>query len=135
MKIVINTRHGGFSLSPKAVLRLAELQGKQCFFYNSEGLDIDQPVPIGQIRSFNWLAYSIPDAHQMNEEETERHFLTKHPENRTDPLLIQVVEELGVGANGNHACLKIIDIPDDIEYTIEEYDGKEWIAEVHRTWQ
>jgi hypothetical protein len=53
---------------------------------------------------------------------------------RTDPNLIQVVEEMGEKANGKFAKLKIIEIPDNTEWTIEEYDGLEWIAEAHRTW-
>jgi hypothetical protein len=31
--------------------------------------------------------------------------------------------------------LEIVEIPDDVEYTIEEYDGLEHIAEKHRTWR
>lgn len=54
---------------------------------------------------------------------------------RNDPILIQVIEELGEKANGNVATLKIIEIPDDIEWEIEEYDGSEWISEKHRTWR
>jgi hypothetical protein len=27
-----------------------------------------------------------------------------------------------------------VDIPDDVKWQIEEYDGNEWIAESHRTW-
>ena len=53
---------------------------------------------------------------------------------RDDPLLVQLVEELGEDADGAHAHLKIIDIPDDVEWHIEEYDGYEHIAETHRTW-
>jgi hypothetical protein len=49
--------------------------------------------------------------------------------------LIQVVEELGDGANGYFAKLKIVEIPDDVLWQIEEYDGKEWVAEQHRTWR
>jgi hypothetical protein len=54
---------------------------------------------------------------------------------RNDPVLIQIVEELGDTANGKYAELKIVEIPDDVEWTIQEYDGIEWVAEVHRTWQ
>lgn len=53
---------------------------------------------------------------------------------RHDPALVQVVEEMGGKADGNHAKLKVVEIPDDVEYIIEEYDGLEHIAEVHRTW-
>ena len=53
---------------------------------------------------------------------------------RNDPILIQVVEEMGIEANGRHAELKVVEIPDDVEWLIEEYDGSEWVAEQHRTW-
>ena len=53
---------------------------------------------------------------------------------RDDPILVKIVEELGEKANGICAKLKIVDIPDDVEYVIEEYDGMEIIAEKHRTW-
>lgn len=64
---------------------------------------------------------------------TERDYYFR-PESRTDPALIQTIEELGEEANGLCATLKIIEIPDDIEFEIEEYDGWEWISEAHRKW-
>jgi hypothetical protein len=54
--------------------------------------------------------------------------------NRTDPRLIQVVEELGAEASGRHSKLIIVDVPDGVEWEIEDYDGSEHVAEVHRTW-
>ena len=53
---------------------------------------------------------------------------------RTDPILIQVVETLGAEANGRFAKLRIIEIPDDVEWEITEYDGNESVEEVHRKW-
>jgi hypothetical protein len=53
---------------------------------------------------------------------------------RDDAVLILVVEELGDAANGVCADLKIVEIPDDVEWQIDEYDGNEWVAEKHRTW-
>lgn len=53
---------------------------------------------------------------------------------RTDPVLIQIVETLGAEANGRFAKLRIIEIPDDIEWEITEYDGSESVEEVHRKW-
>ena len=32
------------------------------------------------------------------------------------------------------AELKIVDIPDGVNWEVEEYDGNEWIAETHRRW-
>lgn len=53
---------------------------------------------------------------------------------RTDEDLIKVVEKLKEKANTICSKLKVIEIPDDLDYEIEEYDGNEWISEKHRTW-
>ena len=53
---------------------------------------------------------------------------------RTDPILIQIVETLGAEANGRFAKLCIIEIPDDVKWEITEYDGNESVEEVHRKW-
>ena len=55
-------------------------------------------------------------------------------EDRSNSDLIDVVEKLGEKANGTHAQLEIVDIPDDVEYEIDDYDGIESIHEKHRTW-
>ena len=57
-----------------------------------------------------------------------------HDIERDDPILIEIIEELGEKAEGVCARLKIVEIPDNVNWTIEEYDGKEWISETHRTW-
>lgn len=54
--------------------------------------------------------------------------------NRNDANLVKVVEMLGEEANGDFAELKIIEIPDDVNWTVFNYDGWEWVAEAHRTW-
>jgi hypothetical protein len=54
---------------------------------------------------------------------------------RDDPYLVQIVREMGTDANGSCAELKIVEVPADVEWQIEEYDGNEWVAEVHRTWR
>ena len=48
-----------------------------------------------------------------------------HGIKRTDPVLIQVVEELGEEANGSYSRLKIEEIPNGSYYRISEYDGWE----------
>jgi len=53
---------------------------------------------------------------------------------RDDPALVQLVEENKDKYEGSYASLKVVEIPDDVEWEIEEYDGKEWVAEKHRTW-
>lgn len=46
---------------------------------------------------------------------------------RDDPILVQVVEELGKNASDAFSSLKIIDIPKGTRYRIDEYDGYESI--------
>lgn len=53
---------------------------------------------------------------------------------RDNPKLVRIVRELGTDANGAYAKLVVVEIPDGIEWTIEEYDGSEWISEAHRMW-
>lgn len=54
---------------------------------------------------------------------------------RSDPRLIKAIEKVGLEASsGSHAELEIVDIPDDIKYEIDDYDGVETIREAHRTW-
>lgn len=54
---------------------------------------------------------------------------------RADPRVIKIIEEIGEKeASGHLAELQIIDIPDGIEWEIDDYDGKERIDEVHRSW-
>ena len=53
---------------------------------------------------------------------------------RNDPKLVECVEKLGEEANGRYAELKVVEIPDDVNWKIGEYDGLEWVEEVHRRW-
>lgn len=53
---------------------------------------------------------------------------------RNDPKLVECVEKLGEEANGTYAELKVVEIPDDVNWEIGEYDGLEWVEEVHRRW-
>ena len=54
---------------------------------------------------------------------------------RDDAHLIAVVELMGTEANNRFSELKIVEIPDDVNWYVEEYDGQEWVAERHRTWE
>jgi len=53
---------------------------------------------------------------------------------RHDPDFISIVEELGAEVNDCFSRLKIFEIPDGVDYEIEEYDGVEWASEKHQTW-
>ncbi len=136
MKIVINECFGGFSLSPEADLWLYNngYDGKgfkeNIEHYFSSDYRCSKALEIWE-SYLNTGKYSIvlnvftPD---------KKHVLYSRDIDRTHPLLIKCIEELGEKANGACAELKIIEIPNNIEYEIEDYDGIEHIAEIHRTW-
>ena len=54
---------------------------------------------------------------------------------RDDEHLIAVVELMSEEANNRFSELKIVEITDDVNWCIEEYDGREWVAERHRIWE
>lgn len=110
-KIVINGKYGGFGLSDEAVLLYGQLS------------DI---LLIAEQDRFC--------THWYRDEVDTINYFSPHEIQRDDPHLVQVVETLGDAAGTKYARLKVVEIPDDVQWTIEEYDGIEWIAEVHRTW-
>ncbi len=139
MKIVINSCFGGFGISHKAVMRYAELSNIKLYPYldditvniykdkavigNPELMHHYSTIPIEGLEK-NRFGYTHPNDTYWTDRDIKR----------DDKILIQVITELGKEANGNHAELTIVDIPDDVDWTIEEYDGAEHIAEKHRTW-
>jgi hypothetical protein len=104
-KVVYNGCYGGFSISAAAMRRYAEIKGWQ---YRE---------PDGSI----WHSGCVidPQGEEISEYDIEA--------NRTDPVLVQVVEELGDRANGMCAELCIEDLPAGTRYRIDEYDGLEHI--------
>lgn len=56
-------------------------------------------------------------------------------DDRSNYLLIEAVSKLKDKANGLYSELKIVEIPDDIEWQVFAINGQEWIAEKHRTWR
>lgn len=49
---------------------------------------------------------------------------------RDDPILVQVVEELGEAANGRFADIKIRELEPGTKYRIDEYDGYEAVVTI-----
>ena len=54
---------------------------------------------------------------------------------RDDPKLIECIETIGEEkASGWFAQIMVVEIPDDVEYFIDDDNGIETIHEVHRMW-
>lgn len=111
-KIVINRCYGGFGLSKDALKRYAEIKGWR---YEEKAWPADD---------HHYHAYVTPTIITDTGEEMHQYDFS---EDRTDPVLVQVVEELGKKANGSCANLVIEELPKGTLYRIEEYDGNEHI--------
>ena len=56
-------------------------------------------------------------------------------EYRSHPTLIAAIEKVGENdASGPLSEVLIVDVPDDIKWEIDEYDGIETVHEKHRSW-
>jgi hypothetical protein len=118
--IVINVGTGGFGLSLLAAERYAELKGIDLYF------EYDEQTP-----EF-YSAYTKPEEERTDDEDS---LFCDCDIKRDDPALVQTVKELGSQANAPYSRLKIVEIPDGVDWEIHENDlGHEWITEKHRKW-
>ena len=119
MKVVINRCFGGFGLSEQAFEEILKRKGVE---YDKQD---------GQFSSLVGADY-----YEKGHAGDDEYYISAYDyyNDRADPDLIEVVEQLGDAANGRHAELAIVEIPDDVEWLIDEYDGREHVAEAHRTW-
>lgn len=107
MKVVINRCFGGFGLSTEAFALIAELK-----VWKHACDDYDQDY---------WFDENGKPVHEFDL-------------SRSDTELVAAVELLGKNADGDFALLKVVKIPDNISWTIHNYDGMEEIHETHRSW-
>lgn len=121
-KIVINGCYGGFGVSEAGMRRYAELKGLSFYVWQ------DPQYPKASTDMFK--LYFTADPSGMTKIDTEfyrKYNLWDRVLDRTDPALVQVVEELGEKANGWAAKLVVEELPKGTLYRIDEYDGYESI--------
>ena len=140
MKIVINRCHGGYGLSYEAVMRYLELKGIDVYPEKNEGgwghwtyWLVKPEDRLEQKEGEDFHSMSMEERQAYNKQYSDETF-EENCIDRDDEVLVRVVEELGDDANGDYAELAIVEIPDNVEWEISEYDGSEHIAEKHRTW-
>ncbi len=111
-KIVINKSYDEFCVSHKAFIRLRELGQQEALQELNRGEY--WPEAAGPREpSLNQCGKLIP---------------------RDDEKLVRVVEELKEDANGHAAALKVVTIPDDVNWVITKAEGGEQVSEMHRIW-
>jgi hypothetical protein len=141
-KVVINACFGGFGLSHEGVMHYAKLAGLT-LYPESDGkyasltgptyytAPKDERLPV--LHGDEWAMASMEERRQSNEN-YDKNSLSPRDIARDDPHLVATVEQLGAAASGRCASLRVVEIPADVAYVIEEYDGNEHVAEAHRTW-
>jgi hypothetical protein len=113
VKIVINSDYGGFSLSDEAILEYGKRKG----------------LNLVKDENTNWSISIF-----YKDSVAKENYFDDREIPRNDPILVEVVEKLGDAAYGFAANLKTVEIPEDVNWCIEENDGLEWVSEKHRTW-
>jgi hypothetical protein len=146
-KVVIHTGLGGFALSNRGMARYCELKGQPLFFYAQDSIPgsalygipfrfipKEEAVKVRNPYRSRFLWSSVDLGLTIDHISGHYWLLEGHIE-RDDPCLVQAVEELGSGAQGFYANLKIVEIPDDVRWQVEKYEAGEYVAEVHRRWE
>lgn len=133
MKVVVNRCFGGFGLSDAAILKLAatdcahiKRHEPRAYYGGREGWETKFAEDKARTGFMSILVIDgkiITDEHRGDGGNA-----------RACPRLVTVVEEIGAEADGRCAKLRIVEVPDDAKWEIDEYDGNEHVAETHRTW-
>lgn len=160
-KVVINKCYGGFSVSPEVAVELFKVENKvdKVYIYDEiiedscdsimyeykriDNFEFDEFGNFNNIDIGGWNTYiTTYDFGELVkykdlEGNKSKYLLTAQQDvDREDVNLINMIEKLGSNrCSGDCAKLKIIEIPKDVKYEIQDYDGNEWIAERHRTWE
>jgi len=137
-KVVVNSCYGGFGISQAGMLRYAELKGITLYpepsqFHMMTYYTVPPEQRVQPLSSEEWQS-ATTEQRMANNDAYSAQTLHCADIARDDPALVQVVEELGKAAADNFAELRIAVVPDDVKWYIDEYDGQEWVAEVHRKW-
>lgn len=136
MKVILNKCYGGFSVSPKVYELYAKSIGKKAYFYNMQYSDgIVKYIKTDEPTFFSsCFLRDYGDIVQENEINWTKENLHVDGSYREDKKLIEIVKKLGDKANSPYSNLKIVEIPDGMQYVIDDYDGIETLHEDVETW-
>ena len=122
MKVVINSCFGGFGLSIEAMKR-AIAEGAAGIEVHDEqeysgclGLGVGSETfsDVGDGYKVGWIKDVLYKDGKVYIHDDHK------DEVRNDPVLVRIIEEMGEGANGKHAVLKVVEVADDEEWEISK---------------
>lgn len=141
-KVILNKCYGGFDVSDKAYQLYAKKKGVELFRYemilNNNHSDwkyrkLEKDDEQNGL-TVNYFTKDLGDIVEISDENWNKYSLYLRDNHREDPILIEVVEELGEEASGRFGKLVVVEIPDDLDYVIDEYDGIETLHERVQEW-
>jgi hypothetical protein len=152
MKVIVNKCYGGYGLSYEAVMEYARRAGITIYAFENATdkngrIDFDKYIPYNppkkemtinhlknkKLKGSSFIIHYTKSPLEPGGDINNNYF-SESDIKRDDLILVSVVEDLGEMANGEFAQLEVIEIPDDIEWTISDYDGIETVEEAHRSW-
>jgi hypothetical protein len=134
--IVINKCYcGTFNLSLFGQREYLKRKGKECYYYEYDCDDGSfYKVDHEKYSSSFCLTKDYGDGMFNNYEHDDYFYSRDIP--RDDLDLIAIINEFGSEKiSSPYANLVIVEVPDGVDWEIEEYDGYESIHEKHRSWR
>lgn len=135
MKIILNKCYGGFNVSQEGYELYAKKKGLKLYFYRTHYSTPPLYTKIDKMDIFSHcFVKDFGNEATISDNDFEKYNLYLDSSYRTDPILIEVVEELGDKASGRGGRLRVVEIPDGLDYVIDDYDGIETLHEKVREW-
>lgn len=132
MKIILNKCYGGFDVSDEAYELYAEKKCISLYRYWNDYRNKTMHKGFGSITTY-YFTKDFGDNVERDKIDWKTN-LYLNSGYRDDPVLIEVVEELGKKASGSYGNLVVVEIPDGMDYVIDEYDGIETLHEKVKIW-
>ena len=139
MKVILNKCFGGFHPSAEAYKLYAHKKGIELYPYetglqNYKRITWETAIKNGSL----WVSYFTKDFGEnpviSDAEYVEYDLYMRDNKWREDPILVEVVEELGKRASSPVSHLVVVEIPDGLDYVIDDYDGFETLHERVEEW-
>ena len=136
MKLILNKCYGGFGISPEGYALYAKKKGLPlyAYYYNWNDKTMRKTSLDDRKNIVDYFTKDFGDIAPAENDKWDYALRLYGDKYRQDPVLIEVVEELGDKANGRYAALKIVEVPDGLTYVVDDYDGIETLHEDVPTW-